>query len=191
MDLSKLKPNSDLPEPLKSCVENLFKKLIKENIVSASIKAPVLGSILKNKTPPPEKGFQFEKLPTELRFKIWEELVSEPRTVEIYATNTHFQGRESVTLTSNNPVPVALHINKESRQVALRHYQLSFRSNNDAIHKCKPTIYFNFDNDLAFLKSITISETKQMQTSVSTFYTTLHILPVSIQVDYLLLLQRV
>ncbi|TVY17186.1 hypothetical protein LARI1_G003842 [Lachnellula arida] len=89
----------------------------------------------------------FPQLPSELRLKIWEEMLPGPRDVEIeyhmdYAT---FNGKKISKFsgwTSHEPVPVALHICQESRQEALVHYQPSFGS---YFHPSK--IYFNFSRD--------------------------------------------
>jgi hypothetical protein len=98
------------------------------------------------------KRLRIPKLPTELRFKIWEELVAESRIVEVYITDGHFKGESTYTFSSNTPVPVCLHINQEPHQVALKHYELSFASSKDGTYRGKHTIYFNSSNDVAYFK---------------------------------------
>ncbi|KAI0453220.1 hypothetical protein F5B21DRAFT_308534 [Xylaria acuta] len=77
---------------------------------------------------------RFPALPTELRFKVWEYLIA-PRIVGIAClcledgTSSAQPQREE--LWGPHPaitpaVPVLLHINRETRALALRHYELSF-----------------------------------------------------------------
>lgn len=124
------------------------------SLKTALARPRVLKSILKKKTVNSRKGFEFDKLPTELRKMIWKELATEPRVVEIYITDAPYGGEPNLTFKSKNIVPVCLRVNHESRQVALKHYQLSFACPMDFINKRLPTIYFNFSHDVAYFKVV-------------------------------------
>ncbi|TVY59255.1 hypothetical protein LCER1_G000241 [Lachnellula cervina] len=89
----------------------------------------------------------FPHLPSELRLKIWEEMLPGPRDVEIeyHMDYVMFNEKKISKFTgwrSREPVPVGLHICQESRHEALVHYQPSFGS---YFHPSK--IYFNFSRD--------------------------------------------
>ncbi|GAP83860.1 hypothetical protein SAMD00023353_0502780 [Rosellinia necatrix] len=77
---------------------------------------------------------RFPALPAELRLKIWEYLIA-PRIVGI-ACLCQEDGAPSVEVQRNqlwgphsivkSPIPVLLHVNRETRALALKHYELSF-----------------------------------------------------------------
>ena len=82
-------------------------------------------------TPAPEatRAFTcFGALPAELRLKIWE-LVIQPRVVLAACFDSRFKDEKRSQL-SQRPkrpsVPVLLHVNHESRMLALRHYEPAF-----------------------------------------------------------------
>ncbi|KAI1431730.1 hypothetical protein GGR50DRAFT_41877 [Xylaria sp. CBS 124048] len=79
----------------------------------------------------------FPELPMELRLKVWEYLVA-PRVVGIAClcledggTPVELQRHEiwGPRAFSAHPVPVLLHVNRETRELALKHYELSFEWN--------------------------------------------------------------
>jgi hypothetical protein len=89
----------------------------------------------------------FLQLPSELRLKIWKTMLPGPRTVNVQYRMKYeqFDGKNISAFTgwtSPDPVPVALQICQESREEALKHYQISFRS---YFHPSK--IYFDFSKD--------------------------------------------
>ncbi|KAI0145723.1 hypothetical protein F4776DRAFT_660604 [Hypoxylon sp. NC0597] len=74
---------------------------------------------------------QFPQLPIELRFKIWANNLPGPRIVEIkcnpLSTSELEQGdNKHIRCTSTSPIPVNLHVCRESRHEALRKYWLLF-----------------------------------------------------------------
>jgi hypothetical protein len=83
---------------------------------------------------------QFTRLPKELQLRIWEMTDEDQRIVVI-----HSSSEENVYSTST-PIPPALHVYSASRQVALKHYSLTFRSHNSD----EPTIYFNPATDVLY-----------------------------------------
>lgn len=79
---------------------------------------------------------RFPELPTEIRLKIWKHCLPGPRAVEVD------YGEHSEFLSSKYPPPIALHICRESRAEALKHYELAFDSGPNA-----GRIYFDFSQD--------------------------------------------
>lgn len=70
----------------------------------------------------------FGALPTELRLKIWEDLI-QPRIVLAACLNSRLKDGKRAQLAQRpkkRSVPVLLHVNHESRNLALQHYQLAF-----------------------------------------------------------------
>jgi hypothetical protein len=70
----------------------------------------------------------FSALPTELRLKIWEYLI-QPRIVLAACIDSRFKDEKRAQLAQRSkkrPIPVLLHVNHESRTLALRHYELAF-----------------------------------------------------------------
>jgi hypothetical protein len=79
---------------------------------------------------------RFLELPKEIRLQIWKHCLPGPRAVEVcYGQNSEF-------LESKYPPPIALHICRESRAEALKHYELAFDSRPNASR-----IYFDFSRD--------------------------------------------
>jgi 2EXR family len=91
----------------------------------------------------------FPKLPKELRIKVWQFVAREPRIVEVcqlqdsqyiaHATeDNNYEWRNSGPFYSPTAIPVILHINRESRVIALENYNLSVP------HSSHPAqIYYN------------------------------------------------
>lgn len=70
----------------------------------------------------------FPLLPTELRLKIWRALIH-PRIIAAACLSAHTQASKLAQLAQrprHPAVPVLLHVNRESRAVGLRHYELAF-----------------------------------------------------------------
>ncbi|SPQ27565.1 beb0672f-5545-4f21-b194-6a5b170896cb [Thermothielavioides terrestris] len=70
----------------------------------------------------------FSALPTELRLKVWECLI-QPRVVVAACFDSRSQDEKRAQLARRarkRAAPVLLHVNRESRAVALRHYEPAF-----------------------------------------------------------------
>ncbi|KAK4115772.1 hypothetical protein N656DRAFT_775730 [Canariomyces notabilis] len=70
----------------------------------------------------------FGALPAELRLKIWENLI-QPRVILAACFDSRFQDEKRAQLAQRpkkRSVPVLLHVNRESRMLALRHYEPAF-----------------------------------------------------------------
>jgi len=92
---------------------------------------------------------QFSKLPQEIRLKIWDMVTDEPRAVIIHARVGPGGGIRSPT-----PVPSALHVCFESREVALKKYELTFSARDARFGgNCPARIWFNFDKDIAYFRN--------------------------------------
>ncbi|KAF7881656.1 uncharacterized protein EAF02_006344 [Botrytis sinoallii] len=92
---------------------------------------------------PEKRGFQFMKLPAEMRNTIWG-LTIEQRLIEVRFTQ-YEQLHNHVTHDFVADVPIALHICQESRNFALGHYELTF----DHDGAFAP-VYFNFKLDILY-----------------------------------------
>jgi hypothetical protein len=106
---------------------------------------------------------RFPKLPLELRNMIWEFTANVPRNIDVWAPiieDMSFHWKEDddhmvfkpFRFCTSRPVPSILHVNKESRAIALRFYQLSFDTHVEPggyyLKITYPaTIYLNFDVD--------------------------------------------
>jgi hypothetical protein len=89
----------------------------------------------------------FPELPLELRLKIWSFITPGPRTVSIKYKGLSFYSigkgfSAAAGWRSPDPVPIILHICRESRNEALKSYQLAFGS---YLHPGR--IYFDFSKD--------------------------------------------
>jgi hypothetical protein len=89
----------------------------------------------------------FRELPLELRLNIWSFIAPGPRTVSVkykglscYSTGKGFLA--AADWRSPDPIPIVLHICRESRTEALKSYQLAFGS---YLHPGR--IYFDFSKD--------------------------------------------
>jgi hypothetical protein len=88
---------------------------------------------------------RFPELPTEIRLKIWESCLPDPRALEVdYGDRSEF-------LRCKYPPPIALQICRESRAEALKHYELVFDSRPNARR-----IYFDFSRDGLHFQHINI-----------------------------------
>lgn len=70
----------------------------------------------------------FGALPAELRLKIWENLIR-PRIVLAACFDSRLEDEKRAQLAQRRkrpPVPVLLHVNREARSLALRHYEPAF-----------------------------------------------------------------
>ncbi|KAL2072981.1 hypothetical protein VTL71DRAFT_10305 [Oculimacula yallundae] len=85
----------------------------------------------------------FQKIPKELRLKIWALAVPGPRTVTLTMVGSP---KTDISVKSTSCVPAMLHVNLEAREVALKKYSLVEGS----IEGLKP-IYFDFDMDTLVL----------------------------------------
>lgn len=110
----------------------------------------------------PEPGLfpQFARLPPEIRWRVWESLV-QPRIVvacclqqgdTLEDRKKELQGRT----TRGSAVPVLLHVNRETRKLARKHYELTFgwriskRSSDTPVSR-PARVWFNFQLDALFL----------------------------------------
>ncbi|APA15132.1 predicted protein [Sclerotinia sclerotiorum 1980 UF-70] len=97
-------------------------------------------------TPAPLTQFHhFPSLPYELRLKIYNILLNEPRSVKIDGKRPVMKiGRKRYleTYTTTTPIPSLLHTNHETRAEALTHYHAHFRTEHSPSY-----IYVNFDRD--------------------------------------------
>lgn len=99
----------------------------------------------------PQSFKSFEKLPAEIRLKIWEPLATEPRVVEVLSTVFEHKEHCRITFSSITPVLAVLHVNCESRTLGLKYYSLYFSTPSDIIHGGKNTIYLNPRVNTVFL----------------------------------------
>ncbi|KAJ8068141.1 hypothetical protein OCU04_003712 [Sclerotinia nivalis] len=96
-------------------------------------------------TAPLTQFHPFPSLPYELRLKIYNTLLNEPRTVKINCEKSIIKlsrRRYLKSYTSSTPIPPLLHTSHESRAEALTHYQPLFRTEHSPSY-----IYINFDTD--------------------------------------------
>jgi hypothetical protein len=97
------------------------------------------GDYIRGRKKAPHLFDLFHKLPAEIRCMIWQ-FAMPPRTVELrhdYALSMCW---------TVNPVPVLLHVSRESRYEALKRYTLAF-----GIAQASSKIYFDFKRDTLFL----------------------------------------
>ncbi|KAF4970651.1 hypothetical protein FZEAL_9996 [Fusarium zealandicum] len=102
---------------------------------------------------------QFAQLPPELRLRIWSYLI-QPRIVVcccLQRDERLVERRQELDSRSHGrPTPALLHINRESRYLAMQHYELSFgwrisKLVSDTPVSAPPRIWFNFDLDAVYL----------------------------------------
>jgi hypothetical protein len=111
-----------------------------------------------------ENGFPlFAKLPLELQLKIWKMTTEEHRLVLIRIAKDE-EGCSSFD--SPTPIPAALHVCSESRQVAQKTYKLCFGSGTDDL---KPTIYFSFSQDTLYIRGDPSKGPSPFQSHASVF----------------------
>ncbi|KAH7321055.1 major facilitator superfamily domain-containing protein [Stachybotrys elegans] len=101
----------------------------------------------------------FARLPAELRIKIWSHLV-QPRIVVVSCLQRDEQlaqrRRELDDRTHAANTPALLHVNREARDVGLRHYELTFSWKVSKLLSDTPTsqpaqVWFNYDMDTLYL----------------------------------------
>lgn len=100
---------------------------------------------------------RFPDLPFELRLKVWEYLLT-PRIIiaTCFDNDEVTERRAQLARRPRLPaVPVLLHICHETRQLALRHYELAFSWRVPSILACPrsapPRVWFNFERDALLL----------------------------------------
>jgi 2EXR family len=110
----------------------------------------------------------FPHLPFELRLKIWEHALSEPRTVTISCQREMLdrERRFAKAFTSPTPPPSLLHTCRESRSEALSQYTPAFKTDTSEIYT-----YFSFSRDTlrcadSVLEYMPTEETKRIETLV-------------------------
>lgn len=112
-------------------------------------------------SPAPATFPQFARLPPEIRWKIWGNLIR-PRIVVACCLQRDdtldSRRRELDGRTTQGPgaAPVLLHVNRESRHLALRHYELTFSWRISKLLSDTPVsrparVWFNFALDALFL----------------------------------------
>jgi hypothetical protein len=101
---------------------------------------------------PIHKPATFSILPTEIRTMIWRLARPLPRIVRVRQAKRGYPA----ALISNAKIPNLLHINKESRKLALGWYQLCFGETPFVfatgwnIPNCRPHVYFDFSYDVFY-----------------------------------------
>ena len=110
----------------------------------------------------------FPHLPFELRLKIWEHALSEPRTVTISCQREMLdrERRFAKAFTSPTPPPSLLHTCRESRSEALSQYIRTFTTDTSEIYT-----YFSFSRDTlrcadSVLEYMPTEEAKRIETLV-------------------------
>lgn len=102
----------------------------------------------------------FADLPTELRLRVWEYLI-QPRIIiaaclEADEASLHKKRTQLASRARRPAVPVLLHVNREARELGLKHYALTFAWKTPPMLvtppvECGPRVYFNFAADALFL----------------------------------------
>ncbi|KAI2622132.1 hypothetical protein GGS26DRAFT_249122 [Hypomontagnella submonticulosa] len=115
-------------------------------------------SSLSSKIQSPTTFTRFRELPPELRIKIWQYAMPEPRTVIVKSPHARQkQTPRSLEEAMSKPrdpeqswfsttqIPALLHVNAEARHEALKHYKLSL-----GVGSVQPRIYVDFNRDTLF-----------------------------------------
>lgn len=100
-----------------------------------------------------EKFHKFPKLPTELRLKIWKATFPRPRIIPLGCSYRNTLGNYGLKWFQPSfapPTPISLHVNSESREEALKSYELCFESSGFEL-RIIPKIYVNFAEDIFFI----------------------------------------
>ncbi|KAK6954133.1 hypothetical protein Daesc_004095 [Daldinia eschscholtzii] len=113
---------------------------------------------VSNKLQSPTTFNKFNQLPPELRIKIWQYAMPDPRTVVV---KSPYSGQKQTPRSleegildsysqgeawySNTQIPALLHVNAEARYEALKHYRLSL-----GVGGLQPRIYVDFSRDTLF-----------------------------------------
>ncbi|KAI0143743.1 hypothetical protein GGR57DRAFT_495142 [Xylariaceae sp. FL1272] len=108
----------------------------------------------------------FNKLPPELRIKIWQHAMPDARTVVVKSpfpqqkqTPASLEDalpqtfNEELTWQATTQLPALLHVNAEARHEALKRYTLSL-----GVGKCQPRIYVDFERDTIFFGNTEIKQ---------------------------------
>ncbi|KAH8784373.1 hypothetical protein BGZ57DRAFT_925369 [Hyaloscypha finlandica] len=113
-----------------------------------------MGQVLSTPTipveePPSLKFTLFPKLPPELRNKIWEFALPGPRKITIETwdcviVHVKLQHRHRQQQNKSD-IPVTLHVCRDSRAIALKHYSLAFS------YRLLRAVYFDFEIDTLHL----------------------------------------
>ncbi|KAI1266524.1 hypothetical protein F5Y18DRAFT_416363 [Xylariaceae sp. FL1019] len=109
---------------------------------------------------------KFNKLPPELRIKIWQHAMPDARTVVVKSPFSQQKQTpasledvlpkmydDEQTWQSTTQIPALLHVNAEARYEALKHYSLSL-----AVGKRQPRIYVDFERDAVFFGNAEIKQ---------------------------------
>lgn len=110
----------------------------------------------------------FPKLPIELRLKIWEEACYNERDVHVVVIllfeDLHNEYKPVFGYRSSSILTAVLHTSSESRQEALKYYQLSLGTEFEIVTrgirastKIEPTVYINPDSDRLWLRGTNLS----------------------------------
>jgi len=92
---------------------------------------------------------QFPRLPQEIRLKIWDLVTDERRAIIIHSR----VGDPDGGFRSPTPVPAALQVCMESREVALKKYELAFSGRHVHWGLDYPArIWFNFEQDMVYFR---------------------------------------
>ncbi|KAI0169577.1 hypothetical protein GGR52DRAFT_573641 [Hypoxylon sp. FL1284] len=115
-------------------------------------------SRLSTKVEGPTTFTSFNKLPPELRIKIWQYAMPDARTVAVKSPYTKQNSaprslEEAISETcdqeetwySTTQIPPLLHVNAEARHEALKHYKLSL-----GVGNAPPRVYVDFNRDTIF-----------------------------------------
>jgi hypothetical protein len=104
----------------------------------------------KKNAPKPLTQFHlFPKLPYDLQYEIWMLYIDSESEQCIIALTRKKGNHNQLGFKCLSLLPTALVVNRYLREVALRRYKLSFGT----IH-CKPSGYFNFQNDRLFICNV-------------------------------------
>lgn len=114
-------------------------------------------SLQTNQAPHPATFTCFGDLPPELRLKIWEHLL-QPRVVIAACFDAECVPEKRAQLARRArlpPAPVLLHVSHETRQLALKHYELAFAWRIPSMlakpRSSEAKVWFNFKQDTLFL----------------------------------------
>jgi hypothetical protein len=137
-------------------------------LIPALVAASATLSISPDNNPPPKSATQpppqqptaspvhkpatFSTLPTEIRTMIWRLARPPPRIVRVRRARKGYPA----ALISDAKIPNLLHINRESRKLALGWYRLCFGetplvySTGWSIPNCRPHVYFDFSSGVFY-----------------------------------------
>jgi len=101
----------------------------------------------KKNAPKPLIQFHlFSKLPYDLQYEIWMLYIDSELEQCILALTREREDQKRLGFRCLSPLPTALVVNRYLREAALRRYKLSFGT-----IQCRPSGYFNFQNDRLFI----------------------------------------